>query len=108
MSLGIKSEGADEQCLGQSRHPGDEGMSAGKKGEERVVDDLLLADHGFADLLDQCLPSRSQLFDRGNGHGGMVGRIHGRRSGAETKDTRNRRWFQPQRFKFLELRISRT
>jgi hypothetical protein len=77
-------------------------MSPGEERQQGVVDDFLLPDHRFADLLDQCLSPGGQLFDRGYGNGGRVCGIHEGRSDAEIKDTRNRVRFQPQRLKYLQ------
>ena len=77
-------------------------MATGKQCQQGVVDNLLLPDHGLADLLHQRLSPGGQLFDRGDGNGWIVGGIHEGGSDAETKDTRNWRWFQPQRFKYLQ------
>ena len=95
------TEGADQQGLGQTRDAGDQRMSPGEERQQGVVDDLLLSDHRFANLLHQCLSPGGQLFDRGDGNGGRVGGIHEGGSDAEIKDTRNRGRFQPQRFKYL-------
>ena len=77
-------------------------MAPGEQGQQGVVDNLLLPDHGFADLLNQRLSTGGQLFDRGDGNGWIVGGIHEGGSDAEIKDTRNLRRFQSQRFKYLQ------
>ena len=96
------TEGANEQCFGEARDPGDQRMATGKQCQQGVVDNLLLPDDDFADLLNQRLSTGGQLFDRGDGNGRIVGGIHEGGSDAETKDTRNRRRFQPQRVKYLQ------
>ena len=40
----------DEQCLGESRHAGDQAMPAGEERDEDLIDDRILPDDDLADL----------------------------------------------------------
>jgi hypothetical protein len=57
--------GLHHQGLGQARHADHEAVAAGKDGREQIVDDLLLADDHFADLLPERDPRLAEAFERG-------------------------------------------
>ncbi len=44
------AEGADEQCLGESWHPHQQGVSAAEDGDEHLFDHLILADDDLGEL----------------------------------------------------------
>ena len=58
-------ERLDQQRLGQSGHAGDQAVSAGEERHQHLVDDRVLADDDFADLVqDAVAPEGNALGDR--------------------------------------------
>src|SRR5262249_27223351 len=70
-------DGADQQGLGQARHPDEQAVTAAEQGHEQLFDHLLLADDDLADLLGHLGVGGGEVAD-GLGFGGRCG-VGGRR-----------------------------
>ena len=75
-------DGFDEQRFGQSWSARDEAMTAGKQGDEHLLDDVRLADDDFPDLRQYLSPGGGESFDNilfrgGRGRLGFSAGHHG-------------------------------